>query len=126
MAKDFRMTFPENYPELLEHMGQAIARRLVALGVDKKDVPTWTFSIVEDIRSEVGGGSVYLSKGTLYELSLRDEKIYNEFKGNNYFQLAHKYGLTEMQIRTIVNRGRERDRARKQSKMFDDDGKVIG
>ena len=111
--------FPDGYPELLEQMGHVIARRLSAHGVSAEELQDLTMGIVEDIRFEVGGRDLYVPKGHLFELSQRDELIYQKFKGNNYYQLAREFGLTEVQIRSIVKRGRIRDLARRQGSLID-------
>lgn len=50
-----------------------------------------------------GGTSIYIAKAEeILQRKSRDEKIRNEFNGSNYSQLATKYGLTEVWIRTIV------------------------
>lgn len=50
-----------------------------------------------------GGTSIYIAKAEeILQRKSRDEKIRSEFNGSNYSQLATKYGLTEVWIRTIV------------------------
>ncbi len=50
-----------------------------------------------------GGTSIYIAKAEeILHRKTRDEQIRNEFNGNNYSQLAQKYGLTEVWIRNIV------------------------
>ena len=110
--------FPDGYPDLLEQMGHVVERRLANHGVPANEIQELTMAIMEEIRFEVGGHGQYIPKGHLFELSLRDEEIYNQFKGNNYYELARKYGLTEMQIRTITKRGRLRDLERRQGSLI--------
>ncbi|MFZ1417667.1 MAG: Mor transcription activator family protein [Burkholderiaceae bacterium] len=110
--------FPDGYPEILEQMGYVIARRLADHGVPVEQLQDLTLGITEEIRFEVGGRDTYIPKGHLFELSQRDEEIYNQFKGNNYYELARKYGLTEIQIRSIVKRGRERDLGKRQGSLI--------
>ena len=110
--------FPDGYPEILEQMGLVVARRLADHGVPVDQLQELTLGIMEEIRFEVGGRDTYIPKGHLFALSQRDEEIYNQFKGNNYYELARKYGITEIQIRSIVKRGRERDLARRQGSLI--------
>ncbi len=51
-----------------------------------------------------GGTSIYVHKAQTIERSLRDEAIRKEFKGD-YKRLALKYGLSERQVREIVDKG---------------------
>lgn len=55
------------------------------------------------LTKKFGGTSIYIAKAEeILNRKNRDEKIRNEFNGCNYAQLAGKYGLTEVWIRTIV------------------------
>lgn len=49
-----------------------------------------------------GGTYIYIQKAESYERKVRNEEIKKEFNGYNYKMLAMKYGLTEIQIRSIV------------------------
>ncbi len=50
-----------------------------------------------------GGTSIYIAKAEeIVKRADRDRQIREEFNGNNYAQLALKYGLTEVWIRNIV------------------------
>ena len=114
MRPEHMMSFPEEYPELLEQIGQVIYNRLVNHDMASGLATSLTFEITEAIRTEIGGVQQYIPRGLSYELSQRDQKIWNEFNGSNYQALAHKYGLTEMQVRNIVKRARQREMAARQ------------
>lgn len=107
--------FPENYPEVLEQMGQVVGRKLMRHGMSFEQASAAAFDIAEGIRTEVGGANQYIPRGIQFDLSLRDEKIYAEFNGKNYFALARKWHLSEMQIRNVVKAGLRRDRLRRQT-----------
>ena len=49
-----------------------------------------------------GGEFLYFPKRSTLERELRREAIQKEFDGTNLRQLAHKYGLSERHIRTIL------------------------
>jgi Mor family transcriptional regulator len=51
-----------------------------------------------------GGLTVYVPKGVLSDLAERAANIYLEFDGGNYFDLARKYNLSEVQVRSILKR----------------------
>lgn len=56
-----------------------------------------------DLTKAFGGTSIYIAKAEeLVKRKSRDEQIRDEFNGNNYAQLALKYGLSEVWIRNIV------------------------
>ncbi|MGL5438809.1 MAG: Mor transcription activator family protein [Filifactoraceae bacterium] len=49
-----------------------------------------------------GGSSIYIPKRDGFVAILRNQKIIDEFNGCNYRELANRYNVTEMWIRTIV------------------------
>lgn len=114
------MPFPDGYPELLEQVGQVIFRHLRHYDVARDSAISMTFSIVEAVRTEIGGVQQYIPRGLSYELSQRDQEIWNKFTGDNYDKLAREYQLTEMQVRNIVKRARARDTATRQGSLITD------
>jgi len=114
------MPFPDGYPELLEHIGQVIFRRLRRYDVAHESAIEMTFSLVEDIRTEIGGVQQYIPRGLSFKLSQRDQEIWQKFAGDNYDTLAREYRLTEMQVRNIIKRARQRDTATRQGSLLDD------
>ena len=112
------MHFPDGYPELLEQIGQVIYNRLVTHEIAQ--ATSLAFTITEAIRTEIGGVQQYIPRGLSYELSQRDEQIWSEFNGDNYKMLAHKYNITEMQVRNIVKRARQRDLSTRQMPLLPD------
>lgn len=51
-----------------------------------------------------GGAPVYFPKFDTLSRPVRDEVICEEYNGQNHFELAHKYGLSQAQIRKVVQR----------------------
>lgn len=111
------MSFPDGYPELLEQMGQVIYNHLLKNNTTEQATST-TFAIVENIRTEIGGVQQYIPRGTSYELSQREKKIWNDFDGNNYTELAQKYGITTVRIRNIVKQAIQREMHARQLSFF--------
>lgn len=59
---------------------------------------------LQHLAQELGGrGGIYIAKGLIAQLSARDHEMCTKFRGNNYRELAHEYGLTEMRVRQIVD-----------------------
>jgi len=50
-----------------------------------------------------GGISIYIPKADKLERAERDKNIREEFDGWNYRELAVKYNLTEVRVRSIVS-----------------------
>lgn len=75
-----------------------------------KQVPEdlfWLYELVGQERffkiiDTAGGEFLYFPKRSTLERELRREAIQKEFDGTNLRQLAHKYGLSERHIRTIL------------------------
>ena len=59
-----------------------------------------------------GGLSIYIPKADAWERMARDEQIRAEFDGYNFKELAGRYGLTEVRIRSIVSDKMREVRAR--------------
>ncbi len=59
-----------------------------------------------------GGMSVYIPKADRLERMEQNDKIRAEFDGYNFRELAQKYGLTEVSIRSIVSDKVQQLRAR--------------
>lgn len=55
------------------------------------------------LMAEYGGMSIYIPKDDRLERMERNDKIRSEFDGYNFRELAMKYGLTEVSIRSIVS-----------------------
>lgn len=68
---------------------------------------TWARQVLAQLQhlaQEMGGrGGLYIAKGLVAQLSARDHEMCGKFRGNNYRELAHEYGLTEMRVRQIVD-----------------------
>lgn len=54
------------------------------------------------LMAKYGGVSIYIPKADRLERMERNDKIRAEFTGYNFRDLAVKYGLTEVSIRSIV------------------------
>lgn len=75
-----------------------------------KQVPEdlfWLYELVGQERffkiiDTAGGEFLYFPKRSTLERELRREAIQKEFDGTNLRQLAHKYGLSERHIRSIL------------------------
>lgn len=51
-----------------------------------------------------GGTSIYIPKAEHILCTIRDKKIKEEYKGDNFKELSKKYGLTERWIREIIRK----------------------
>ena len=114
--------FGPEYPELLQLIGTEIFVSLMedpslkALGEDR--LAAMCFRVTEQVRSSVGGTSLYIAKGQQYEVSRRDRQIWQQFRGDNYDALAIEHGLSTMRIRQIIKRVRTAELRKRQSDLF--------
>ncbi len=72
------------------------------------------------ISSHWGGQMLYIGKDHAFHADKRDMQIYNEFNGNNHFELAEKFDLTVVYIYRIVKRMAEIEKKRRQRDLFED------
>ncbi len=76
----------------------------------KDDLPTGVMDIVDTIGIEAfkdlvrlaGGGNLYIPNENSIIKSYRNKKIREEFDGD-YKALSRKFGISEVQVRNIVN-----------------------
>jgi hypothetical protein len=73
---------------------------------------------LQHLAQEMGGrGGIYIAKGLVAQLSARDREMCAKFRGNNYRELAHEYGLTEMRVRQIVDTWQREQYERRQGRL---------
>lgn len=99
----------DNYPEILASAANAAYAWLTKnLDLPHEAAADAAFAIAEAIRKDVGGSYEYIPKAQPWKLSKRDSEIYAKFNGANYRDLARQHHLSEIRIRQIVERERER------------------
>jgi Mor family transcriptional regulator len=110
----------EQYPEIFAIIATMISERLHAriAGMDPNIAAEIGLEAAERLREEWGGHQIYFQKGASFEISKRDMQVWEEFNGRNYWQLAEKYGLTEMRIRQVIAKVRANEAKRRQSDLF--------
>lgn len=73
--------------------------------------------VAEHLAKHWGGSGIYFPMGMTYKLSQRDRQIYSEFKGNNHFELAQKYGVSVIWIYKIIRTVQKEELASRQKDM---------
>ena len=96
---DLIVKFPEGYPELYDDMGQIVSRELYAMGFPPENSKQGAFRIMDTIRRELGGSVMYLPKGVSYELSPRDQEIFDKFNTIED-QIGRDYDEYELETET--------------------------
>lgn len=59
-------------------------------------------------RKRIGGDYLYVSRGSSAKRRSRDQQIWHEFTGTNYRELSNRFELSEMRVRQIIQKQRER------------------
>jgi Mor family transcriptional regulator len=95
-----------NFLDSLERYGGAESLRLLSLhapGLREEERRRVAGLLGRGLREYIsltyGGAQVYIGQPT----DLRSARIYQEFDGGNYAELALKYRLSERHVRNIVN-----------------------
>lgn len=115
---DTQQNIPAGYPEILEMIVLAVARRLEKNGLARAASLDIAFQAAEEVRFQIGGTKIYIPKGDHIESDELALSIVNEFKGNNIADLARQHNITEQWIYQILKRNREAQTKSKQSNLF--------
>lgn len=107
-----------NEREVLVDIAEQVEERLVAIGHDHEQANRMGWDIAQRLNDHWGGGNLYICKGIHYDISLRDQAIYQRFNGENHDWLATEYDLTVQHIYRILKRVGESERAKRQAGLF--------
>lgn len=72
-------------------------------------------SLADRLADYWGGQLINFPKDYRWKLSQREQRIYSEFNGGNYGELASKYGMCERGLRKLLARVRDRMQREQQS-----------
>lgn len=79
-----------DHPQLVDAVGRPLLAELAIMQTER-------------LSSDFGGHNLYMHKGVAYRLTPRNRQMCAEFRGDNYDELADRYGLTPMRVRQIVD-----------------------
>ncbi|AVQ86206.1 hypothetical protein C7R88_02095 [Plesiomonas shigelloides] len=82
--------------------------------------PELALAMISELCRVYGGLQFYLPRGKLIHNTIRDLKIWQEFKGNNSTELCRKYNVSQRHIWIITARMRAYETRRRQPDMFGD------
>lgn len=113
--------FSDEYPELLRTIATDLFLQLGELPSTRElgdeQLARVAFSVTEHVRRELGGTTHYIPMGESHDLSVRDQEIFDKFRGD-YKVLAKEYEMSEMRIRQIIERCRRAENRRRQTDLF--------
>ncbi|RUQ10687.1 Mor transcription activator family protein [Aeromonas dhakensis] len=82
------------------------------------DSPDLAIILLAELCRVYGGLQFYLPRGKLLQNTIRDLRVWSEFKGDNTFELAQKYKVTQREIWRITARMRKFEMKRRQPDLF--------
>lgn len=111
--------FPATLTEIAEQLFLQLLDESIALQSAERAQLLATVALrqVDRLSAELGGGNLYVHKGTSYRLTPRNLAMCKEFRGD-YKVLARKYKLSEQQVRNVVDAWQREEFARRQADMF--------
>ena len=77
---------------------------LTAEGVPMDAAMRYTVQQVRALADGIGGHSVYIPRGVRWALTVRDRLLVEQFTGRNHFELARRFGMSEVRVRQIMRR----------------------
>jgi Mor family transcriptional regulator len=104
---------PEFLADLLDHT-KAI---LIKHGMSDNMAEQVSREVSSQMQSVWGGQQIYFAYGLRASLSERDQKIYDEFCGDNHAELARKFQVSVQWVYKIVKHVRAEDMARRQGNL---------
>lgn len=113
----YRMLSDETSPgwtELLRGMFDTIDA-VVEKHRDDKMLP---FIMLSEFCRTFGGAPFYVPNGKTLATVLRSIQIWNEFTGNNVFELSRKFGVSTREIQFVLARMRRSEMRKVQGDMF--------
>ena len=111
----------DKYPEILKDLKDNIQQVFIELGISEAIATEGAHKAAELIRKHWGGIVTYIPKGTEYELSARDKKIWADFTGKNHHALCKKYDISLQYFYHVIKIQRQIDLKDRQKDMFGDD-----
>lgn len=104
--------------ELLSDVADTVADVLKDHGIDQMLAEQAGVALADRLANHWGGQLISIPKDHKFRLAARDLLIYGEFNGNNYAELARKWGMTVRGIYKLIERTRKRDMDHRQPKLF--------
>jgi len=107
-----------DYPEILQDLKRHILAESKKQSITDAVAEQIAHCATEQIRNDWGGLSVYIPKGMMYALSERDQKIYNNFNGNNHHEICRKYDISLQRLYKVIEAQKQIDLRNRQNDLF--------
>ena len=107
--------FRNKSPELLADLAiQCAAVIHEQLGIEASMAEEIGRATAERMSFIWGGQNIYFPKGLIYQLSIRDRQIFEEFNGKNHADLARKHKVSLQWIYKLIKAVRAEEIAKRQ------------
>lgn len=98
----------ERRNELFEDLVAFVEKRLEEYGLAETAANVMANALADHIADHWGGQLINIPKDQRRKLSLMEVEIYRQFNGDNYGELALKYGMGERGMRKLISRVKTR------------------
>lgn len=112
---DWQGRWPKQLAEMVDVTVAHLQRRR---DLDEDTARTYAQEWIATLAIHFGGIPLYLPKGDSLKQALRDSRIWQEFNGENIYELARKYGKSRTQIYRIIAQQRQLTRNRQQMELL--------
>lgn len=82
-----------DYPAVLRELAELVKGELIKVDVPANRAAAIAETMAEHVRERYGGQPVYWPKGHTMRARLRRAAMWHDFTGDNYRELAERYGM---------------------------------
>lgn len=106
------------WPKSLAELCDVLTHELLRNKHDESDAAALASKLAGALAHYMGGRAVYLPTGDTLFQALRNNALYNDWKGRNIDELSRKYGLSNPQVYAVIKEQRALHRTRHQPDLF--------
>lgn len=117
---DLKHLWPARLSEFYDVINHTLVTQNKQAALNEEQINQLSAIIVTAIANHFGGVSFYLPHNEKLERAVRDIKIWQAFTGHNHGELAKKYRVSEMTIRTAIANQYQLRKSKVQPSLFGD------
>lgn len=111
--------FTDKYPEILRDLQTYVINAMTEHGISAEHAKHAGLRVTEEVRKQFGGQMIYIPKGMDYEISTRDQEIWQKFNGKNHAALCHEFDISLQWLYKIIKYMRAEDVKRRQTSLLE-------
>jgi len=93
----------KTYPEVLADLAAQVATRLIDRGIPEATAIEVGGELADHFTEYWGGLQIYIPKNLRYQITQRDQEIFEEFDGSNMEAICRKHGITVRSFYRVIN-----------------------